>query len=78
MLRRREKSSDSRGMREVGIYTTIPMMLLAGPAVGYWLGLQAEKHWGHAPWFAVGGAVFGLAAAIRQIIKLIRQGSQPS
>lgn len=78
MRRRREDPADRRGLRDVGIYTTIPMMLLAGPALGYWIGLQAEKHWGHAPWWAVGGALFGLAASIWQVVKLIRQGSEES
>ena len=70
------RRSDRRGLREVGIYTTIPMLLLAGPALGYWLGLQAQSRWGHDPWFAVGGAIFGLAASIRQIVKVIRRGSE--
>jgi hypothetical protein len=76
MAPRRDDDPDRRGLREVGIYTTIPMLLLAGPALGYWLGLQAQNRWGHDPWFAVGGAVFGLAASIRQIVKVIRRGSE--
>ena len=72
---RRDDEADRRGLRDVGMYTTIPMMLLAGPALGYWLGLQAERRWGHDPWFAAAGALFGLAAAVRQIIRVIRQGS---
>ena len=76
MMPRRDDDTDRRGLRDVGIYTTIPMLLLAGPALGYWLGLQAQNRWGHDPWFAVGGAIFGLLAAFRQIFKVIRQGSE--
>lgn len=67
--------ADRRGLRDIGIYTTIPMLFLAGPALGFWLGVQAQNRWGHDPWFAVGGALFGLAASVRQIVKVIRRGS---
>jgi hypothetical protein len=76
MAPRRDDEADRRGLRDVGIYTTIPMLLLAGPALGYWLGLQAQHRWGHDPWFAAGGAIFGLAASIRQIVKVIRRGTE--
>ncbi len=75
MTPRRDDEPDRRGLRDIGIYTTIPMLLLAGPALGYWLGWQAQNRWGHEPWFAVGGAIFGLAASIRQIVKVISRGS---
>ncbi len=71
----RDDEPDRRGLRDIGIYTTIPMLLLAGPALGYWGGLQVQNWLGHDPWFAVGGALFGLAASIRQIVKIIRRGS---
>jgi F0F1-type ATP synthase assembly protein I len=73
---RRGDDPERRNWREVGLYTTIPMMLLAGPALGYWLGLQIENRAGHEPWFTVGGAMFGLAASIRQVIKVLQKGSR--
>ncbi len=76
MPKRRADDKSSSGLREVGMYTTIPGLLLAGPAVGYWLGTHAQHRWGYEPWFVLGGVAFGLAAAIRQIVKIIRRGSQ--
>jgi len=75
MTAQKDRDEDRRPLRDVGVYTAIPMMLLAGPALGYWIGLQAEKLWGQAPWFSVGGAIFGLVAAIRQVVRIIRTGS---
>ena len=63
-----EKDRDTqrrKQFREIGTYTAIPMMMIVGPALGYGLGYLAEQRWGHAPWFTVGGCIFGLAAAVR-------------
>jgi hypothetical protein len=65
--------SSRHAWREVGLYTSIPIMLGLGPALGWWLGRQAQLRWGGDPWLEVGGVLFGLAAAVRQIYKLLRQ-----
>ncbi len=62
-----------RSVRDIGIYTTIPSMMVAGPLVGYYLGHLAGKCWGHAPAWEAGGAVLGLVAAARQVWLLIRR-----
>ena len=68
----------SGAARSIGVYTTIPSLLVAGPLVGYYLGHLAGKHWGHATVWEVAGGVLGTAAAIRQVWLLIRQtGSDP-
>jgi F0F1-type ATP synthase assembly protein I len=60
-----------KSANDIGTYTLIPMMMLAGPAVGYILGMLAENQWGGAPWTSVGGLLFGLVAAFRQIFILL-------
>ncbi len=64
----------ARQIRDIGIYTAIPMMMIVGPALGYYLGHLAERKWGHAPWFSGGGALLGLVAAARQIYMIIKRG----
>jgi hypothetical protein len=61
--------------RDIGLYTAIPMMMIVGPTLGYFLGHLAEKKWGHEPWLSAGGAVFGLVAAARQIWLILKQGA---
>ncbi len=65
-----------KSAKDIGTYTLIPMMMLAGPAVGYILGLLAENQWGGAPWTGVGGLLFGLVAAFRQIIILLTRKAE--
>jgi F0F1-type ATP synthase assembly protein I len=61
--------------RDIGLYTVIPMMLLAGPAIGFLMGMFIERQWGGAPWPTAGGALFGLAAAFRQIYLMLARKS---
>jgi hypothetical protein len=70
-----EQPGDRRGrqIRDIGAYTAIPTMLIVGPALGYFLGTQIEKKWDHAPWPSALGALFGLAAAGRQIWLLVKR-----
>jgi len=75
---RPDNDENRRAMRDVGLYTSIPIMLGVGPALGWWLGTLAEKRWGGEPWGEVVGVLFGLAAAVRQVYKAIKQGSSGS
>ena len=77
MLRPRSRDDESRrAMRDIGLYTSIPIMLGVGPALGWWLGQLAQRRWGGAPWLEVAGVLFGLAAAARQVYKVIKRGSE--
>ena len=57
--------------RDIGTYTIIPMMMLAGPLVGYLLGKGLENMFGGEPWPGVAGMLFGMVAAFRQIFLLL-------
>ena len=61
--------------RQLGTYTLIPTMMLAGPAVGYGLGWLVEKQWGGKPYVSVFGILFGLVAAFHQIFLLLKKNS---
>lgn len=72
MLGRPDNRERGRRMRDIGTYTAIPMMLVAGPVVGYLLGRWAAGRWGHETLATTLGAVLGFAAAVRQIWLLLR------
>jgi len=81
MLEKRNRDQGRRGQkyRDLGMYTAIPTMMIVGPALGYYLGHLAENKWGYSPWLSAGGAIFGLAASVRQIqLILQRHGSKSS
>jgi len=60
--------------RDVGIYTMIPMLMVVGPILCWWIGRQIEKAWGGEPWPSTVGALFGLLAAIRQVYLILMRG----
>ncbi|PID79037.1 hypothetical protein CSB20_12095 [bacterium DOLZORAL124_64_63] len=66
-----------KSVRDIGTYTLIPAMMVAGPVVGYALGWLVEKKWGGAPWPGVVGLLFGLVAAFRQIFLILARKSTP-
>jgi F0F1-type ATP synthase assembly protein I len=57
--------------RDLGTYTMIPMLMLAGPGVGYGLGYLAQRQWGGEPWPVVAGVLLGMLAGFRQVFLLM-------
>jgi hypothetical protein len=75
----RSPEEAGRRARDIGAYTIIPMMMFAGPAIGYLLGLGAERMFGGKPWPSLAGMLWGLFAAFRQIYLLLkRRAEEPS
>lgn len=67
-----------RRAREIGIYTIIPMMMIVGPAIGYLLGLGAERVFGGKPWPSLAGMLWGMLAAFRQVYLILKErGEKP-
>ncbi len=66
-----------RSARDIGSYTMIPMMMLVGPVIGFLMGHYVEGRFGGEPWVGVGGLVFGLAAAVRQIVLMLQRKNPP-
>ena len=65
-----------RAIRQAGMFMSIPMLLVAGPLVGYFLGRLLDEKVQTAPWGLVGGLMIGLAASVRETIRLIRRAIQ--
>ncbi len=68
----------SQQARDVGTYTIIPMMMIAGPLVGYLLGKGIENIFGGEPWPGVVGMLFGMVAAFRQVFLLLAERGKKS
>jgi uncharacterized protein YqgC (DUF456 family) len=70
-----EPGNDQRGkrLRDVGIFTAIPSMLIVGPALGWFLGHLAAQEWGHREMFEACGLFLGLLASARQIWLLLKR-----
>ena len=61
------------GMRQLALLTSIPMILLAGPIVGYFIGNFLDQLFGISPWLMVIFSVLGAVSGVKQTITLIKR-----
>lgn len=66
-----EEKNSYRLFRRLVLLTTIPVVLLAGPVIGFYIGDYIDKKLNTAPWFMIIFLLLGFAASVRQIIILI-------
>lgn len=63
-------------IRQAGLLTAIPFVLLIGPLIGYFLGVEADQRWNVSPWGIGLGVGFGILASLRVVIDLIKQARE--
>ena len=67
-----------RLFRHVGLLSTIPVVLLSGPVIGYFIGIYLDKRWGTAPWLMIFFLIIGFIASVRQTIAVITKAGSNS
>ena len=63
-------------IKQAGLLTAIPMVLLIGPALGYYLGTALDHRWSWSPGGMIGGIFLGLAASATVTVELIQQAQR--
>lgn len=61
--------------QQAGLALTIPMMLLAGPLVGYGMGWLVRRWTGWGGWIEIVFLILGFVAGVRETINIIRRMS---
>ncbi len=69
----RDPDERYRYVRLVGSLGTVPVMLGVGPLLGYFAGRWLDKHLGTTPWLQYILLVLGFVAAVRYIVRLLKQ-----
>jgi F0F1-type ATP synthase assembly protein I len=64
--------------RQLGILTTIPIILAVGPILGYFIGNFLDKKLHTEPYLMMVFIFFGFAAAGRGVYNLIKRASEES
>jgi ATP synthase protein I len=65
-----------RYIRVAGSLGTIPVMLGVGPLLGFFAGRWLDRRLGTSPWLQFILLALGFAAAVRYIVRLVRQVSK--
>jgi F0F1-type ATP synthase assembly protein I len=61
-------------LRQVGLLTTIPMLLVASPVVGYFIGRQLDR-WFHTDFLVWIMSALGMVAGVREIVSIVKRAS---
>lgn len=71
-----DKGDRFAGYRQVSLLTAIPMLLVLGPIIGWWVGQYLDRRWDTEPWLMVVLIVLGFVASGRETWKLIKLASE--
>ena len=63
-------------VRDLGVLTTIPLILLVGPAIGFLTGGWIDRKAHTYPWFTIFFITLGFVASGREIVRLLKQISK--
>ena len=74
-----KKSDEKYSMyRQLGILTTIPIILAVGPILGYFIGNFLDKKLHTEPYLMIVFIIFGFVASGRGVYDLIKRASEES
>lgn len=71
-----KNSGLSQQLKQLGIVTTIPIILLVGPSIGFFVGRWLDRKSHIYPWFTIIFLTLGFIASAREIIRLLKQISK--
>ena len=60
-------------VKQIGALTAVPIILVAGPLAGYFIGNWADSRFRVYPWCSILFLVLGFVASGREIIRLLKQ-----
>jgi F0F1-type ATP synthase assembly protein I len=66
----------AKNMRQAGMLTMIPTLMVVSPLVGYFLGVLLQRYLGAGDWIKPACMLLGMAAGVRQMILILRKVSR--
>jgi F0F1-type ATP synthase assembly protein I len=75
-LQKRDEEDRYWAIRQVGLLTTIPVLLTAPPIAGFLIGRLLDRKLGTDPIFSIALLVLGFVAGARQIANVVKLASR--
>ena len=69
-----DRRQRTNSLRQVGLLTTIPMLLLSAPVIGYLIGRQLDRWFKTSFWIWI-ICLLGMVAGIREVIGILKKAS---
>lgn len=63
-------------MRQVGLLTTIPLLLAVSPIVGFFIGRFLDRKFHTDPMLSIVFLIIGFVAGARQVANVVRKASK--
>lgn len=73
-----KKAKKRSELRQLGLLGTIPMLLAAGPLIGFFIGRWLDSKLGTEPFLMILFLVMGFGAAVKETIKIIKEANRDS
>jgi len=77
-LHKRDEKNRYQGVRQAGLLSTVPILLVVAPLVGFFIGRFIDSRAGTDPIFTVVFLVLGFIAGARQIARVIKLANKES
>ena len=68
-----KKSAYSSQVKQLGVLTSIPIILLIGPVIGYLAGSWIDRKAHIFPWFTTILVLLGFVGSGREVVRLLRE-----
>jgi F0F1-type ATP synthase assembly protein I len=75
-LQKKEEEDRYRVMRQVGMLTTIPILLAVSPLIGYFIGRFIDVKLGTAPYLSIVFLIVGFIGGGMQVARVIKQADR--
>jgi len=71
-----KKNAGWKQLKQLGVLTTVPIILLVGPVVGFFLGGWIDRKSHLYPWFTIILIGLGFVASGREVVRLLKEVSE--
>ena len=71
-----DKLPDYLQLKQLAVLTTVPIILLVGPVVGYFTGAWLDRKFQIYPWLTVVFVTLGFLASGREVVRLLKMVSK--
>ena len=71
-----KKAWKGKDLRQIGLLGTIPMLMAAGPLIGFFGGKWLDSKLGTEPYLMIILLFMGFAASVKETVKILKQANQ--